>query len=340
MISKKTASVILASLVLLFVVAANLWQAGLLSLGPSPEKITIGAPPTELCRLLFVAEQQGFLEENGLDATVELVQTGKLAIDGAMAGKLDLACCAEFVLVSEIMAGNQNLRCLASYGYGEITELIARRDRGIANAEDLRGKRIGLPLRTIAEFFLGRFLTFAHLSLKDVETISIIPSELEAALAQGGVDAVMAWDPVTYEIKRKMADKIVAWPGQNGQSCYGLLVGREEITRNRPAALERLLRALVQAEDFLKAHPKARTAVIAKRLEVAAGLPENKFSYDVSLDQGLLLTMEDEAAWMIKNQLTDRTKIPNFMNYLDPEPLKKVDPKSVRLVLPGKGAAK
>ena len=46
--------------------------------------------------------------------------------------------------------------------------------------------------------------------------------------------------------------------------------------------------------------------------------------------------MEDEAAWMIQNRLTDQVKIPNFLDYLDPGPLLKASPKAVRLVLPGK----
>ncbi len=327
---------ILSSLLIFLILAGYLWHSGFLSRGAPPEKITIGSPPTELGRLLFVAEQHGFLERNGLDATVELYQTGKLAVNSAMAGKLDVACCAEFVLVAEILAGNKNLRAFATYGYGEITELIARRDHGIAKPEDLRGKKIGLPLRTLSEFFLGRFLTFANLSIKDVDIVDINPLDLGTALAQGKVDAVMPWDPVTYEIKRQMGDKIISWPGQNNQPTYALLVAREETIKNRPGALERLLRALIQAEGFLMAHPQSRTSIIPNRLNIDQGLQGNEFTYNVSLDQGLLLTMEDEAAWMIQNRLTDQTRIPDFLDYIYPEVLLKVEPKAVRLAKPDK----
>jgi NitT/TauT family transport system substrate-binding protein len=60
--------------------------------------------------------------------------------------------------------------------------------------------------------------------------------------------------------------------------------------------------------------------------------------YRLFLDQGLLLAMEDQAAWMIENRRTDQTIIPNVMDYLDPGPLLKVNPKAVQLALPGKAA--
>ena len=61
--------------------------------------------------------------------------------------------------------------------------------------------------------------------------------------------------------------------------------------------------------------------------------------YGLFLDQGLLLAMDDQAAWMIQNRLTDRTEIPDFMDYVDPGPLLQVNPKAVQLALPvpGKG---
>jgi NitT/TauT family transport system substrate-binding protein len=99
----------------------------------------------------------------------------------------------------------------------------------------------------------------------------------------------------------------------------------------------KLMRALEQAADFLKQRPGEASAIISKWAKVSvSNLDRYTVRYEVFLDQSLLLAMEDEASWMIKNRLTDQTKIPNFMDYLDPDPLIKVDPKAVRLVIPGK----
>ena len=130
-------------------------------------------------------QRPGVCTEHGLELDLKTYQAGRAAITDLKAGRLDLACCAEFVLVGEILAGGADLRCLSVLSSGEINELIARRDRGISRPEDLRGKTIGLPLKTSAEFFLGRFLTFNHLSLKEVTIININPFDLADALPPG-----------------------------------------------------------------------------------------------------------------------------------------------------------
>jgi hypothetical protein len=57
-------------------------------------------------------------------------------------------------------------------------------------------------------------------------------------------------------------------------------------------------------------------------------------------DQDVLLTMEDKARWLIQNRLTDRTRVPNYHDYLYPEALRQVNPKAVRMIIPAKGSLK
>ena len=42
--------------------------------------------------------------------------------------------------------------------------------------------------------------------------------------------------------------------------------------------------------------------------------------------------MEDEARWMIANNMTNATAVPDFRKYLDPGPLDSVKPGSVNII--------
>ena len=72
--------------------------------------------------------------------------------------------------------------------------------------------------------------------------------------------------------------------------------------------------------------------------EPVADLQAGKYPmrYELTLDQGLLLAMEDQARWMMGNKLTYQTKVPNYLDYIDAEALLKVDPKAVSMMIPDK----
>ncbi len=57
----------------------------------------------------------------------------------------------------------------------------------------------------------------------------------------------------------------------------------------------------------------------------------NAFSYHVSLDQTLLITLEDETRWAMKNKLTDKTAMPNYADYIHVDSLMAVKPEAVKL---------
>jgi len=57
---------------------------------------------------------------------------------------------------------------------------------------------------------------------------------------------------------------------------------------------------------------------------------QNQFS--LSLDQALIVTMEDEARWMIANKLTSEKQVPDFLNYIYVDALKAVKPEAVNII--------
>lgn len=54
--------------------------------------------------------------------------------------------------------------------------------------------------------------------------------------------------------------------------------------------------------------------------------------YTLSLDQSLIVAMEDQARWMISNNLTKESTVPNFMDYIYEDALKKIKPRAVNII--------
>jgi NitT/TauT family transport system substrate-binding protein len=102
-----------------------------------------------------------------------------------------------------------------------------------------------------------------------------------------------------------------------------------------PEVLNHFLKSLAQAEAFTNNNPDQAKTIVKNQMNYTDGYmgtvwSENQFS--LSLDQSLVSTMEAEARWMINNNLTNKTIIPDFLNYINVDGLYSVKPESVNLI--------
>jgi NitT/TauT family transport system substrate-binding protein len=297
-----------------------------------PETLTLALPALEQNALIYVASAQGYFARNGLQVSIQDHDSGVTAIQGLLDGDADLAGAAEFPVVRALLE-QEPLRVIASSDKFENDYLAGRKDRGIAEPADLKGKRIGVTFQTINEFYLGRFLELNGIGLGEVTLVDLKPAQFASALAGGEVDALIAWQPHIQTIVDQQPG-IVVWPAQNHQAVFGLLVCREEWLAGHGETVERFLRSLAQAEAYLYAHPGEARAIVQERLGygsayLASVWPQHQFS--LTLDYSLVVAMRDEAHWMIQNGLTDETVVPEFLDFIYSAGLEAVNPQAVNL---------
>jgi len=299
------------------------------------EELTIGVFKGVFSSLIWIAESQGYFALNGLDVMIQdQYETGIAPMRDAIDGKVDIASGAEFVLVS-LSFDNKNLKAISTIDLADAIELVARKDHGITQPTDLRGKTIAVPKQTQAEFFLGRFLTFNNLSLDDVDIVGMNPSDLVDAIVAGTIDAAMIWEPNIFTISNKLGNNLTRFPGQSGQEFYFLMVTTDEVITDRPEAIGGFLKALGQAETFIHANPEQAKDIVTNRLDVeedyvASVWPKNDFV--TSLPQSLILAMDDEARWSIANNLTAETVVPNYLDYIYLDGLAALKPNAVTII--------
>lgn len=332
---------LLSFLIILFLVGGYFFFKQQFLFNPPPpkytgpvEKLTLGEVKSEDAALILVAQDKGFFAENGLEVTLKDYPSGVAGIEDLIMGSVDLVTAGEFAVVNNSFR-NDNLRIVTTIRSGESIELIARRDRGVSKIADLKGRKIGVTKKTGPEFALGTFLTFNNLAPSDITIIDLSPAQLVEAISKGDVDAVMIFNPFAYNIKKKLGDMAVSWSGQSGRRQYFLLVARKQLVDSRPEMMRRLLLALQQAETFVANNPKQTQDFLTKLLQyeqpyLAATWSNHHFG--LSLDQDLLLSMEDDARWAIKNKLTGQTTIPNYLNFIYFDALEKIKPEAVTIV--------
>lgn len=293
------------------------------------KRVVIAASRTQANAPIFVAQSKGFFGEEGLQPVILKYPSGKTALAAALAGKADFATAAETPIVRSILDGGEP-RLIATIAESKGTNLIvARKDRGIVAAGDLKGKRVGLVVGTTSEFFLYVYLVSSGIEPAQVTTVPLETDRLVPALMAGQVDAIAAFAPYTFEA----VDTI----GANGTTLDnpGIYTETWNVVVRQAGSVDgdvtqRFLRAIFRARAFMEDHPKQAQAITARETGLApatVGRVWGNVRWETKLDQGLLLTMEDEARWMSPGE-----KVPDVLRYIDTEDLKKVSPTSMRMV--------
>jgi NitT/TauT family transport system substrate-binding protein len=256
--------VILVSVLMALVL--SLWSCSKGDYLGKVEPITIGTLPYEGSALIYIAEEQKLFKANGLDITIKDYETGLATTDALNKGEVDVAACAEFIIVGKAFQ-KERILSIATIAKNLNQLIIGRTDKGIKTFTDLKGKKIGVSRKTAAEFYLGRFLELNGRSIEEITLVDLLPSQLQDALAHGYVDAVIAWQPWASQIEKQVPNEKVVWPAQSNQLLYWNIVGIDTWVTNHPELIKRLLSSLIQAEEYLARNPGEAKAIVQTRLK-------------------------------------------------------------------------
>ena len=298
------------------------------------ESVSFGAIPSGSALLVYIAQDRGFFRDEGLNVSVKDYPTGVATTDALLRKEVDIAWTAEFPMLSRAFA-REHISIFAVSSRFSDQFLFGLKDRGIGAVSDLKGKTVGLPLKTIAEFYLARFLELNGMNIQDVSLVSVLPPRSMEAITQVSVDAVVTWEPYTSRIKEQLAGRIVFWPVQSGQAGFGVMVGRNDWLSRRQEVVKQYLRSLVRAQDYLVHNPGSAKDILRKRVDYDDAFLETFWSenqFGLTLDQALITAMEDEARWMIANRLTRESEVPDFLDYINEKGLKAIKPEAVNII--------
>jgi NitT/TauT family transport system substrate-binding protein len=302
---------------------------------PTPRSAKVRIAPTTLpaSAPVYVATSKGFFRDEGLDASIEQYGSGALALEGVLRGEADFALVADTPIARAVVDGKSPtvVAQIADIESGDL--IIARKDRGIGDGTQLRGKRVGVLPGTSADFFLHLYLVTSGIDPADVTRVPLKADTLVSSLASGAVDAISAFAPYTFEAQDALGSNalVLDRPGLYTLT-WNVAVRSDYATRNADD-VARFLRALDRAERYIAEHPAEAQTITSKGTGISRSRlrqlwPTNRWT--LKLDESLILTLEDEARWMTGSA----GEVPDFLRHLDTGPLAEVRPGAVRIVQP------
>ncbi len=325
---------------LLFVIMAMI-HVGLIFMGcksdekKTVEKVNLGVSKSFLSIPVYIAKEQGFFLKQGLDLTLKEYSSGKLATRGLFAGEVKVSTVADMPVVFNSFKRNDFCIFATFTSSYFFVKILARKDSGIKTGADLKGKRVGINRGTSSHFYLGVYLIHNNLAISDIEIVHFKTIDLPAALKNGEVDAISVWQPYNQEAERLLQDNTIELPHPEIYRTTFNFAVMKSFAKDHPEILEKIIKATDKATQFIKDNKEKSQEIIVKSFNIDKDSVKsawNDFSFNISLDQFLLVSWDDIARWAIKNKLVNSKKLPNYLNYICLDSLAKIKPESTTII--------
>ncbi|RUM24257.1 aliphatic sulfonate ABC transporter substrate-binding protein [Rhizobium vallis] len=213
----------------------------------------------------LILKDEGILEKefekDGIKITWVQSAGSNKALEFLNAGSLDFGSTAGAAALIGRVNGNP-IKSIYVYSRPEWTALVTRKDTGITNVQDLKGKSIAVTRGTDPHIFLVRALADAGLTEKDVSLVLLQHADGRLALKRGDVDAWAGLDPIMASAEIEDGDVLFYRKPEN--NSWGVLNVREEFAAAHPDLVKRVLASYEKARtEALKDPAKLKAALVA-----------------------------------------------------------------------------
>jgi ABC-type nitrate/sulfonate/bicarbonate transport system substrate-binding protein len=298
------------------------------------EKITFAYTVQPQGTLVHVAVAKGYFIEEGLDVQASIHTFGKVALQTLLDHKADFAAVAETPFMFNVLKG-EKICVIANIEASNMNNaIVARKDAGISAPGDLKGKRIGFTPGTTSDFFLDSILTSIDLTRQAIKPVALKPDEMQAAIVGKKVDAVCTWNYPLTQIKRLLGVNGIMFYDREIYTETFNVASQQDYVQKNPETVRRLLRAMIKAENFVAQHPDEAQSIVSAATKTDQDIVRevwSAFAYRVALDKRIIITLEDETRWAMKNRLTDQTVMPDYLTYIYLDGLRAVKPEAVKI---------
>ena len=268
----------------------------------------------------YVAKDQGFFEKHGLDVDVTPTPNGSLISASLVADAAQIGTLTPSILLE---ADEQGLDIVAiagmtTYPTNSPAAIMARTGSGVKTAQDLVGRKVGVPgLGGALDVLARNWVKTSSADYHKVNWVEVQFPQMVDGLTTGLVDAVVTAEPFNTRIKTVNAGYFLAEAeGPKGTTTL-IYAATRAWTQKNPDALKNFRAAIEEAYSFArdlanapsvkesigkytKLPPAAMASiVIPDTLQEKVTGPSLAFWVNVARDQGMIKGNPDPASLVV-----------------------------------------
>jgi NitT/TauT family transport system substrate-binding protein len=229
----------------------------------APIRLTIATGVDPSFAPYYVAREGGFFQRNGLDVTVNTGPSGSAMIAFLIGNQINSAYGAEQAGVSAHLV-DPNVVAVAEGT--ALLRWISVLGRNVASMDELKGKRVGVARGTGSETFWLSVVSKLNLNPADYTIVNVEAPEMVAALERGNIDAFAVWEPWPTRAMRAIPNTRILVSNDAIQIVRNFVYMNKAWAEANQDATQRLMRSLIQAQEFIASNPAEAAAQVARFL--------------------------------------------------------------------------
>lgn len=181
----------------------------------------------------------------------------------------------------------------------------------IQSIEDLKGKNIAYNQASIAQYLLAKALETEGLTLDEVESVYLPPSDASIAFANGEVDAWVTWDPY-MTVAQENGNKILT-TGEGIVPLRSFFIASHNIIENEPEAVNIFVDYVKKVGASIDEDPTEAANVLEEATNIEASVWEITLSEKINA----LSTLDQEAIDDLETLTADLKEIEMITETVD-----------------------
>ncbi|WP_226375298.1 ABC transporter substrate-binding protein [Effusibacillus dendaii] len=251
----------------------------------SQEKIKIGLSPWPGWFVWYLVKEKGFFEKHGVNADLVWFPVYSDSLTALNTGKIDANSQTLIDTLTPVSKGIPLKAVLVNDNSNGGDGVVVKPD--ITSLQQLKGKKIATELGTVDHFLMLTGLDKAGLKESDVQYTNMTVNDAGPAFISGNLDAAVLWEPFLSKAVQEGKGKLLFSSADTPGLIPDLLVFREEVAKNKPEEVQKVIAAWFDALEYWKEHPDESMAIMAK----AAETPVDE--YKKSVEGVKIFSLED-----------------------------------------------
>jgi ABC-type nitrate/sulfonate/bicarbonate transport system substrate-binding protein len=299
-------------------------------------RIAVSRSPLSLP--FFVAKEKNLFPKYGVAPVITECLGGNRCVKELVDGKVDMATSTELPFMFAAYQGKPISLVATFVTNKDDMKFVVRKSAIPAGIKSIVGKRVGYVERASSHYYMDLFLLYQGIDPNSIIPVPMGAEALASALAKGEVDAISAWEPwgqVALELGGADVE-VMAAPRLYSQT-FNLLISNQH-KQTQPRQISAVLNALSEAIQFIKKNPEESKLILARHAGIDAktvNVVWPIYRFELSLQQSLLTTLQGQARWAKRESHVDASLAePEFLNFIDPVMLRKINPGAVDFAYP------